>query len=368
MQSSPDFSGSLRRPQDSPNFWLAVLAGSLAVHLLFLLSGRWFLVRVAPVKSSASSTPIELVDLSPKSSGKPAQGVSLTAPKVTSAPLESSSGAKSPIQSSEPTQPTIVSSPSPRPIQERRLPPQPLPSPQKPAVTKPIFPKPVTPNPPPVEDEADPSSPPQPPTPSQPPTTENQTDPAQPSTDPDNPPKSQPPTGGTQTDPAQPSGDPDSPPKPPQSPSGGTQTDPPSGPITSGQGLPSTEVTIATQVTTSQIRRADPSRNDSQAKTAQLRGNAQQQVIVPYSPDFKLLPGQVLNLEVLFVVDTSSGKVVDSSVPANSTSLSDVGLEKLIDRVFEPLRFDVTFDTTATSENKAPLTAWIVPVQIQVVK
>ncbi|KAM3109162.1 hypothetical protein [Phormidesmis sp. 146-33] len=365
MQSSPDFSGSLRRPQDSPNFWLAVLAGSLAVHLLFLLSGRWFLVRVAPVKSSASSTPIELVDLSPKSSGKPAQGVSVTAPKVTSAPLESSSGAKSPIQSSEPTQPTIVPSPFPRPIQERRLPSQPLPSPQKPAVTKPIFPKPVTPNPPPVEDEADPSSPPQPPTPSQPPTTENQTDPAQPSTDPDNPPKSQPPIGGTQTDPAQPSGDSDSPPKPPQSPTGGTQTDPPSGPITSGQGLPSTEMTITAQVAAGQLRPTEFTRIGGQAETAKLRGNAQQQITILYPSDSKLSPGQVLNLEVQFVVG-ENGTVTESSVLINSTSMSDVGLNSLVKKIFESLSFDVTFKTAAV--NKAQFSEWVVPVRIQVVK
>jgi hypothetical protein len=125
-------------------------------------------------------------------------------------------------------------------------------------------------------------------------------------------------------------------------------------------------VTIAAQVDTGQIQRADPTRNDSQAKTAQIRGSAQQQITIPYSPDFKLLPGQVLNLEVRFVVDRTNGKVVDASVPVNSTSLSDAGLNSLVSKVFEPLLFDVTFDTAAV--NKAQLSDWVVPVQIQVVK
>ncbi len=371
MQSSPDFSGSLRRHQDSPNFWLAVLAGSLAVHLLFLLSGRWFLVRVAPVKPRTTTTPIELVDLSPKSSGKPSQGVSLTAPKVASAPLENSSGATSSIQPSnqpsEPTQPTIVPSPSPKPLQERqpladnskRLSTQPSPVPQRTDTPKPIPPESATPPPKPLDGETNPSTPPKAPLP------ETQPDPEQPSGDLTDPPK-------PQTDPEQPSGNPISPPKSPQGSPNGTQPEPglppPGLPGTSqpGQSLPSTEVTIAAQVTASQIQRADPTRNESLAKTAQLRGSAQQQITIPYSPDYKLSPGQVLDLDVLFVVDTTTGKVIDSSVPNNSTPLSDAGLDKLVDRVFEPLLFDVTFDTAAAT--KAASTAWVVPVQIQVIK
>ncbi|MGV0027352.1 hypothetical protein [Phormidesmis priestleyi] len=351
MELSSDFSGSLRRHQDSPNFWLAVLAGSLAVHLVFLLSGQWLLVRVAPVRSGGSSTPIELVDLPQKSSSQPTQSASSTPPKVTSVP-PADSGATSPIQPPEPTQPTIV--PTPKPIQERR----PLDNSERSPTQIPSAPRqPATPTPS---------------IPSEPPASSENTDPPnspqQPSDGENNSPTPQPSNSG-QPNPPQSSGDQNNPPNP--QPSNGTQTDPRlpppgiPGPIGSEQNLPPTEVTIAAQVA-GQIRRADPTRNDSQAKTAQLRGNEQQQITIPYSPDFKLLPGQILNLEVRFVVDTTNGKVINATVPVNSTSMSDAGLDRLVTQVFEPLLFDVTFDTAAV--NKAPLTDWIVPVQIQVVK
>ncbi|NJR52072.1 MAG: hypothetical protein HC780_23355 [Leptolyngbyaceae cyanobacterium CSU_1_3] len=121
-------------------------------------------------------------------------------------------------------------------------------------------------------------------------------------------------------------------------------------------------MTIASQLSADQVRRADSSRNDSLAKTAQLRGDSQQQLIIPYSPDVKISPGQALNLEVRFVVDTTTGKVIDSSVPINTTSVSDAAIDRLIDRVFEQLVFDVTFETAAV--NKAQFTEWIVPVKI----
>jgi hypothetical protein len=345
MESSTDFSGSLRRHPNSPNFWLAVLAGSLAVHLVFLLSGQWLLVRVAPVKSGGSSTPIELVDLPQKSSGQPIQARSLASPKTSSAPPASFSSAASSIQSSEPTQPTIVPSPLPKPIQERRSPTQPPPVPQRSAPpAKPISPEPTSPentaqpNPQPSDGEKNPPIPPQPENTGQP-----------------NP---------------QPSDGEENPTTPPQPPNSGTPPDqgvPPgiSGPSESGQTLPSTQVTIAAQVTTDQIRRA-PARQSDVESTARLRGSAPSQITIPYSPDLKLLPGQVLDLEVYFVVDTTSGKVISASVPTNSTSMSDAGLDRLVNQVFEPLLFDVTFDTAAV--NKAQLTDWVVPVQIQVVK
>jgi hypothetical protein len=123
-------------------------------------------------------------------------------------------------------------------------------------------------------------------------------------------------------------------------------------------------MTIASQVAAAQVRPADPSRNESLAKTAQLRGDLQQQLIIPYSPDVKISPGQVLNVEVRFVVDTTTGKVIDSSIPVNTTPVSDAAIDRLIDRIFEQLVFDVNFETAAV--NKAQFTEWLVPVQIQV--
>jgi hypothetical protein len=359
MELSPDLSGSLRRHPESPNFWLAVLAGSLVVHLVFLLSGRWLVVRVAPVRSERPSTPIELVDLPPKLSGKPSQGVSLTASKVTSAPIENSSRAASSTQLSEPTKPAIVPPYSPQPIQEQRpLADNSKKSPtQPPSVPRKPTPAPSTPPEPASENTASPENT-EPPASSQPLEGEN------------NSPNPQPSNPG-QPNPLPSSGDQNNLPNPSQPSTDGTQPNPgqppPSlpGPIGSGQPLPSTEVTIAAQVT-GKIERADLSKNDSQAKTAQLRGNTQQQITIPYSPDFELSPGQTLNLKVRFVVDTTSGQVINSSVPVNPTSMSDAGLDRLVSKVFEPLLFDVTFDTAAV--NKAQLTEWFVPVQIQVVK
>ncbi|NJR52071.1 MAG: hypothetical protein HC780_23350 [Leptolyngbyaceae cyanobacterium CSU_1_3] len=102
VYSSTELSGSLRRHQESPNFWLAVLAGSLAVHLLLLVPVRSLWVRVSPSKPKTTATPIEVI-ASTNAARSTAPGAVVSAP---SAPRSSSPSAQA--QPADPAQPTIV--------------------------------------------------------------------------------------------------------------------------------------------------------------------------------------------------------------------------------------------------------------------
>ena len=116
--NAADFqSGHDRRHNDPPNLWLAVLAGSLVVHLLLLLSGRLFLFRVNSQKSAGVMAPIELVDISSKFSNKTTRSSS-SASKVVIAPAVAQRAVSSETapQRAAPIQPSIVQSPSPKPI------------------------------------------------------------------------------------------------------------------------------------------------------------------------------------------------------------------------------------------------------------
>ncbi|MBD2098611.1 hypothetical protein H6F90_26465 [Trichocoleus sp. FACHB-591] len=60
-------SADWRRHADPPNLWLAVLSGSIVIHVLLALTLRWWSIRVAIAQSSnASSAPIEVVDIAPE--------------------------------------------------------------------------------------------------------------------------------------------------------------------------------------------------------------------------------------------------------------------------------------------------------------
>ncbi len=114
--NAADFqSGHDRRHADPPNLWLAVLAGSLVVHLLLLLSGRLFLFRVTSPKPAGVAAPIELVDISPKSSVK--RSTRSSALKVVTASADSQRAVSSEAapQSAAPIQPSIVQKPIPKP-------------------------------------------------------------------------------------------------------------------------------------------------------------------------------------------------------------------------------------------------------------
>jgi len=363
--NAADFqSGHDRRHNDPPNLWLAVLAGSLVVHLLLLLSGRLFLFRVNSQKSAGVMAPIELVDISPKSSNKTTRSTRSSAPKVATSAAASQRAVNSEAtpQPAAPIQPSIVQQPIPSPIPQPSIVQQPIPSPTpqvKPSVKPTIVA--ATPRPQLPFVKVRPTAP-QPVVPEQP---------SFPTSEPRGANTGDRPTSLDANSAISPgSADPNNNPSAvPDSSTNDSGKEPSTlGPIGSDQSLPSTEVTILAQVAAGQIRRAGLS-GDSFAKTAQLKGNEQQQITIPYSPDLKLLPGQILNLEAQVTVDTTNGKVINATVPVNPTSMSSAELDRLVNKVFEPLLFDVIFDTTDYNPvNKAPLTAWVVPVQIQVVK
>lgn len=137
-------SGHDRRHSDSPSLWLAVLAGSLIVHLLLLLSGRLFLFRVSSQKPARVAAPIELVDISPKSSSP----TRLTTSKVTKFSVAPQTATRLPNADSSvpppvPDQPSVqqVIKPSPVPVRQIRSIPKSVP-------TRPrVIPSPNTPSP-----------------------------------------------------------------------------------------------------------------------------------------------------------------------------------------------------------------------------
>ena len=69
-QSIPSYTStqpvSARRHSDPPGLWLAVIAGSLIVHLIVLVNMRLDAVRVTSPQEQADSVPIDLVDVSPE--------------------------------------------------------------------------------------------------------------------------------------------------------------------------------------------------------------------------------------------------------------------------------------------------------------
>ncbi|MCY7276953.1 MAG: hypothetical protein LH702_25295 [Phormidesmis sp. CAN_BIN44] len=135
--NAADFqSGHDRRHNDPPNLWLAVLAGSLAVHLLLLLSGRLFLFRVNSQKSAGVAAPIELVDISPKSSNKTTRSTRSSASNVITAPAVAQRAVSSETapQNAAPIQPSIVQSPIPKPTPQIKPSIRPTINPSKPSI------------------------------------------------------------------------------------------------------------------------------------------------------------------------------------------------------------------------------------------
>ncbi|PSB19312.1 hypothetical protein C7B65_12150 [Phormidesmis priestleyi ULC007] len=139
-------SGHDRRHSDPPSLWIAVLAGSLIVHLLLLLSGRLFLFRVSSQKPARVAAPIELIDLSPKSSSKVARS---TTPKVAKSSVAPQTATRLPNADSSvpppvPDQPSAVQQvikPSPVPVTPTRSIPKSAPTRSR------VIPSPVTPSP-----------------------------------------------------------------------------------------------------------------------------------------------------------------------------------------------------------------------------
>ncbi len=143
MNPATDFrSGSDRRHSDPPNLWLAVLAGSLIVHLLLLLSGRLFLVRTPNQKSAGVAAPIELVDIPAKSSSQATQTTRSAAPKVITESTASQGAVSSETtsQSSAPIQPAVIPKTTQNPVRSAPQTPQ---APPKPDPIKQPAPKPI---------------------------------------------------------------------------------------------------------------------------------------------------------------------------------------------------------------------------------
>ncbi|MCU0549208.1 MAG: hypothetical protein MUC48_07660 [Leptolyngbya sp. Prado105] len=61
------FSGltSRSRLQESPTLWLSVLGGSLALHLVVLLVGRWYLSQPMSSRAGGSQAPLDFVEIDP---------------------------------------------------------------------------------------------------------------------------------------------------------------------------------------------------------------------------------------------------------------------------------------------------------------
>lgn len=116
------------RSQESPTLWLSLLAGSLALHLVLLLLGRWYLSQTASAPAGNAQAPLDFVEIDPNApalkrpiapSNTPTQTVSKAVPPQT-APAEqplSPSSIESLARQATPerTQPRISSPASPVP-------------------------------------------------------------------------------------------------------------------------------------------------------------------------------------------------------------------------------------------------------------
>jgi hypothetical protein len=357
MNSAADFeSGHSRRHSDPPNLWLAVLAGSLILHLLFLLSGRWYLVRVSANRARGEATPIEVVNITPgKATGgtRSAKTQALTAAKA--AQSVASSGNTS-AQRSTPTQPAASSVPPSQPSVAPRVTrstPTPLVTPQvrNSPLTEPR-PQTQSPSPSPI----DPARP----------------NPSQPSTQ--EPPFSTTPPDATDSNPAGES-DPDR-----KRPSGVTEPGSPddNSPNPNNSGLPgplspgtplAQELSVESTIGTLTL----PPGRQTSSESATLRGSSLQTIAIENPPALGLNANEVLNLVVYVTIQNNGGKVLSTELPPDQNSILQqpgvdrAGLESVVKRVFQDLSFDVKVDAPPGTA-PAPLSDWFVPVQIRIVK
>lgn len=141
-----------RSEHDSPTLWLSVLAGSLVVHLLVLLLGRWYFLRPSsPPPGSRSS--IEFVEVTPvpKASDVAPKSQATSAPTAPRPPTATQSTSTPTQREVAPSLPKTVESPIETPIQPRSTTPAtPTPRPETPPQASPrpspsIPPRPVPP-------------------------------------------------------------------------------------------------------------------------------------------------------------------------------------------------------------------------------
>ena len=362
--------GHDRQHRDPPNLWLAVVAGSLIVHLLLLLSGRLFLFRIPGQKAEGDNAPIELVDVSPKSSSQVTRSTRSAAPKVTTDPVASENAVGSAVasQSAAPIQPSIVQEPIPDPIP--RLVPQTKPSPTNPTIAD-SAPKPQPfPAARPISPTVPETIPPEQPTSPDRASVDSNTS-EQPTV-----PDSNPSTSSGLADPNDnPSGAPD-----PSTNNSGKEPSVP-GPIGSDQPL-SSELSVESNIGSlekieSSTRELGANANaQTDFKSATLQGSSTRILSIQFPPALKLAPNQAINLTVLVVLDNTSGKVVSSKVLPESKAFQEISglnqddLDSTVRRIFENLTFDVKVELeNLPRETKAPSESpWKVPVQIRVTK
>ncbi|BAU11857.1 hypothetical protein LEP3755_23600 [Leptolyngbya sp. NIES-3755] len=118
------------KPQDSPTFWLSLVAGSLLLHLVLLLLGRWYFSQAASAPAGLTQAPLDFVEIDPNA--PPLKQAKPIAPSntqtqaelpKTAPPQESvaettqapNSIANLPRQTPERSQPRTAPSPSPSP-------------------------------------------------------------------------------------------------------------------------------------------------------------------------------------------------------------------------------------------------------------
>jgi len=353
--------GHDRQHRDPPNLWLAVVAGSLIVHLLLLLSGRLFLFRIPGQKPGGVDGPIELVDVSPKSSSQVTRSTRSAAPRVTADPADSENAISSAVasQSAAPIQPSIVQQPIPKPAP--RFTPQ----------VKPVVKPRIAAGPPRVQ----PSPYVRPIAPTVPGTIASEQPNSQ---NPDLPIANtggQPPVPDANATASSSSADsnnnPPGAPDPSTSDLGREPIAP--GPISSNQAL-SSELSIESNI--GQLEKTEGPRTEfggviNSAKSASLQSSPTQILSIQFSPGLKLAPNQVLDLTVLVVIDNASGKVLSSEALPESRAFQEIAglnqddLNSVVGRVFRNLTFKVDVETGPGAI--APQSPWKVPVQIRIV-
>jgi hypothetical protein len=373
--NAADFqSGHDRRHNDPPSLWLAVLAGSLVVHLLLLLSGRLFLFRVNSQKPAGVMAPIELVDISPKSSNKTTRSTRSSASNVITAPAVAQRAVSSETasQSAAPIPPSIIQSPIPRPTLQIKPSIRPTIKPSIAAAAPKSQPSPsVRPIPPTVPETIAPEQP------NSPNPDSTSTNTGDRSTVPDaNSPAS---SGSTEPDNSS-SGVPN-----PSTSNSGKEPIVP-GPISSNQTL-SSELSVESTIGKLEKVEASPSAGDAgQSGSATLpEGSSTQILSIQFPPALRLAPNQVIDLTVLVTLDNTSGKVMDLAVLPESKAFQEISglnqdnLNSVVKRVFQNLTFVMKLKVEQTPQEEGDMrkystpvivgeSPWKVPVKITVIK
>jgi hypothetical protein len=334
--AAPQQSLHMRRHQDPPVLWQAVLIGSLVLHVLVLFTVRRLQVEIK--QPQLVPVPVEIIDLSAPSGTDPnAQATTLTAPTPSTVAQPQ---VKNPASAPAPDQSVLV---APSPVQPQPVQPQPSP---EPTPTRP-------------EPKPQPSIAPQP----RPQTAPAKTVSPAPATQPL--PKATPPGNDLPTVPVKGT----NPPPGSTTEEGGTppKSPPDQAPIESGQPLTPTKTSVSVGI--EQYELTPNSKREA-------GGDVKLKVTPPPQLELSFLGGlpsgqQELTAKVQFVVDNQRSEVVrdtikvllDSPALLNS-QISAENLDSLIKKCLEQVRFEVTNNSSATQ--KAPSSEWVATVVITV--